>query len=239
MDDFWTAEDGYKLYTSAEISRKPLKENCSENCLKRLISNGRCDVECNSLACLWDGNDCDGVDAPNDKDKRPTYFKTLDFVNTLYELNLKHNGTRYKMHHTPLMVNREIMTDLQDTFPLYFDMTSSHRKRQKNDMQFAFSYANWLLEAANSSQTTLNNPDLYRSSRTRTNTIFYMPFYTEMAKNEAKLAEFDAKRDHIKFLCINDLMDHSDPANAESKLKLTMFYEKIYGNKSQFELYSL
>ena len=40
-----------------------------------IMADGKCDTECNRLSCLWDGNDCDGVESSLDKDRRPTYFK--------------------------------------------------------------------------------------------------------------------------------------------------------------------
>ena len=63
-----------------------------------------------------------------------------------------------------------------------------------------------------------------------------MAFLTDMEKNMAKLEEFETKKDHIKFLCVNDLMDHADPRSIESKKVLMNFYKSVYPNKSQFEL---
>ena len=139
------------------------------------------------------------------------------------------------MPHKPIMINRNIMTDLQSHFETYYNVTSSHKKRQKNDMQFEFSYVNWLLEAPKSELVTVDQ-ELYKSSQLKTNTIFYMPFWTDMKKNTNKLEEFEKKKDHIKFMCINDLMDHTDPKSTESKKELMIFYNSIYPNKSQFEL---
>ena len=127
------------------------------------------------------------------------------------------------------------MTDLQNHFEAYYNVTSSHKKRQKNDMQFEFSYANWLLSASESELVTVDQ-ELYKSSQLRTNKIFYMAFWTDMEKNMAKLEEFETKKDHIKFLCVNDLMDHADPRSIESKKVLMNFYKSVYPNKSQFEL---
>ena len=47
------------------------------------MSDGVCDSECNSLACLWDGDDCDGVIPPGgEKDHRPGFYQVIlfDFV---------------------------------------------------------------------------------------------------------------------------------------------------------------
>ena len=60
--DFWTPESGYKIHTQGPIGKKE-KYNavCSEDCISVKFSDGQCDEECNTLACLWDGDDCDGV----------------------------------------------------------------------------------------------------------------------------------------------------------------------------------
>ena len=39
---------------------------------------------------------------------------------------------------------------MQNCYELYFNITSSHKKRQKNDMQTQFSYVHWLREAPKS-----------------------------------------------------------------------------------------
>ena len=40
---------------------------------------------------------------------------------------------------------------MQNHYQSYFNITSSHKKRRKNDMQFQFSYFNWLQDAPESS----------------------------------------------------------------------------------------
>ena len=54
------------------------------------------------------------------------------------------------------------MTDMQARFTVEFGKTSSHQKRQKNDMQIEFSYIHWLMEAPNSTLVTVD-ADLYKS----------------------------------------------------------------------------
>ena len=54
------------------------------------------------------------------------------------------------------------MTDMQARFEVEFAVTSSHQKRQKNDMQIEFSYIHWLMEAPNSTLVTVD-ADLYKS----------------------------------------------------------------------------
>lgn len=39
------------------------------------------------------------------------------------------------------------MIDLQSTFEIEFNVTSSHKLRRKNDMQLGFAYFHWLMQA--------------------------------------------------------------------------------------------
>ena len=39
------------------------------------------------------------------------------------------------------------MIDLQSTFEIEFNVTSSHKVRKKNDMQLGFAYFHWLMQA--------------------------------------------------------------------------------------------
>jgi len=39
------------------------------------------------------------------------------------------------------------MSDLQSTFEIEFNVTSSHKLRRKNDMQLGFAYVHWLMQA--------------------------------------------------------------------------------------------
>lgn len=61
MSDFWTEEKGYKVYQNGPVPKKVLDKKCSEECVSVKMGDGTCDKECNTLACLWDGDDCDGV----------------------------------------------------------------------------------------------------------------------------------------------------------------------------------
>lgn len=61
MSDFWTSEKGYKIYKNGPIGKKVLEQKCPEDCVSVKMGDGTCDQECNTIACLWDGDDCDGV----------------------------------------------------------------------------------------------------------------------------------------------------------------------------------
>ena len=113
MSDFWTPEKGYKIYKNGPIGRKVFEEKCSEDCDSIKMGDGTCNQECNSLACLWDGNDCDGIVPPGgEKDHREAYFQSIDFVNVLYEKTLTQGSERNNLPHVPCMFDIEIIKGL-------------------------------------------------------------------------------------------------------------------------------
>ena len=65
-----------------------LDKKCSEECVSVKLSDGTCDKECNTLACLWDGDDCDGI-APEGSQEQG--FSKLESVNRriLYEMSVR------------------------------------------------------------------------------------------------------------------------------------------------------
>ncbi|XP_045071340.1 N-acetylglucosamine-1-phosphotransferase subunits alpha/beta-like [Coregonus clupeaformis] len=75
-----------------------------------------------------------------------TFADSLRYVNKL--LNGQFGFTSRKVPaHMPHMIDRLIMQELQDIFPQEFDLTSSHRVRHPEDMQFSFSYFYFLMSA--------------------------------------------------------------------------------------------
>uniref|UniRef100_A0A674MU41 N-acetylglucosamine-1-phosphotransferase subunits alpha/beta n=1 Tax=Takifugu rubripes TaxID=31033 RepID=A0A674MU41_TAKRU len=87
---------------------------------------------------------------------RDTFADSLRYVNKL--LNGQFGFTSRKVPaHMPHMIDRLVMQELQDTFPLEFDKTSAHRVRHPEDMQFAFSYFYFLMSA----QQRLNVSDVF------------------------------------------------------------------------------
>ena len=112
MSDFWTPEKGYKIYKKNSTGRKALKKKCPEDCLEEL-GDGQCNQECNSLACLWDGNDCDGIiPLGGEPDQREAFYQSVDFVNVLFERTLTQGTERYYLPHVPFMFDIEIIKGL-------------------------------------------------------------------------------------------------------------------------------
>ena len=56
---------------------------CSEEC-EELFNNNVCDLECNLLQCLFDNGDCDGEDNPDQPMTGEPFYRSIDFVNILF-----------------------------------------------------------------------------------------------------------------------------------------------------------
>ncbi|BFZ05151.1 hypothetical protein BsWGS_08190 [Bradybaena similaris] len=68
-----------------------------------------------------------------------TFGDSLRHVNRIY--NKEFGITSRKVPgHMPHMIDKNIMQELQDRFPMEWDATSSHKIRSSTDMQYAFAY---------------------------------------------------------------------------------------------------
>jgi len=68
-----------------------------------------------------------------------TFADSLLHVNQLYNKAFGFEARKVPAHSAHL-VDRDAMFELQQRFPLEWDLTSSHKFRSPQDMQFAFSY---------------------------------------------------------------------------------------------------
>ena len=75
------------------------------------------------------------------------------------------------------------LKDMQKYFKVYFDVTSRHKKRQKNDMQPEFSYAHWLREAPQSSHVTVDQ-EKYKYELVKGGPVAYISYRNDMKKNK-------------------------------------------------------
>mmetsp|Transcript_10120 Transcript_10120/g.24916 ORF Transcript_10120/g.24916 Transcript_10120/m.24916 type:complete len:995 (-) Transcript_10120:135-3119(-) len=73
-----------------------------------------------------------------------TFGNSLRYVNSLYRARYG-SEQRKAPAHMPHMIDKNIMAELQATFPDEFGATSSHRFRDSGDMQFSFSYFYYLM----------------------------------------------------------------------------------------------
>lgn len=203
MSDFWTSKNGYKVYQNRALSKKTLKKKCPEECEWRM-GDGTCDQDCNLLACLWDGDDCDGI-APDGGEnmRRSTFYQSVDFVNVLFETTLTKKSERNWLPHIPIMFDIDIMKDMQDYYELYFSVTSHHKNRRKNDMQPEFSYTHWLKEAVKSEYVKVKK-ERYKYEIIKSGPIAYISYSNNMTKNipmlEKELRSRGPDRKHTKVL---------------------------------------
>lgn len=75
-----------------------------------------------------------------------TFGDSLRHVNRLYN-KLFGYAARKVPAHMPHLIDKHAMAELQDIFSVEWDVTSSHKVRSPDDMQFAFSYYYYLLGA--------------------------------------------------------------------------------------------
>ena len=122
---------------------------------------------------------------------------------------------------------------MQKHYNIEFELTSSHKKRQKNDMQPEFAYVHWLQEAPKSKNVKVDSTE-YGNQPGRIG-VGYISYYNNMMKNKPQLEKIK-KDKNLKFLCINDLMDHDKPDAILAKEKLEEFYLKLYPHKSSVEI---
>jgi len=187
-----------------------------------LFRNGECDNDCNLLKCRWDGGDCDDVAAEGDG-QQEAYYSTLDYANVLLN-SLKNNGGRHYVAHTPHLYDTQIMKELQSRFQVEFNLTSSHRYRKKNDIQYEFMYFHYLNDQKKYLTKTISEKK-------------FLNYYAVKNDVHDVKAKLDAiRRKPKKFICINDILDH-DKADTEEVLKITKnWYAKMFRKKSPFEL---
>ena len=52
LDDFWTEQNGYKIFQGDFIGDRSSKMVCSEECVSVKMMDGVCDQECNTLGFI-------------------------------------------------------------------------------------------------------------------------------------------------------------------------------------------
>ncbi|XP_045584036.2 N-acetylglucosamine-1-phosphotransferase subunits alpha/beta [Procambarus clarkii] len=72
------------------------------------------------------------------------FAESLLHVNRLYNSEYGYQARRVPAH-MPHLINKSVMESLQNRFMEEFQLTSSHKIRQANDMQYAFSYYFFLM----------------------------------------------------------------------------------------------
>jgi len=233
LSDFWTAENGTKLFPKKDITPNwwTSRKECTPEC-KLVFQNRHCDSKCNTLRCEWDGGDCDTVKPlPNELDNRDEYHLSTAFTNIALNRHFnvtKTNRTWYP--HLPIFFDQIILDDMFAAFSPEFDLTARHRLRAKNDMQIEFTYYNFIIESR-ANLTALNTssiPDAYKYERVDPEEdISYITYGKFPDRNMRALNRF--RKNPKKFLCINDVMDHSDKSALEQSISfMRAFYAEYF-----------
>merc|ERR1711935_54747 len=113
-------------------------------------------------------------------------------------------------------------------------MTSSHKTRHKNKMQYEFAYINYVHEV-----TFENGTKKYPSSKVDYHTKerkSHVTLYNDPRRNKKKLLPLIENHEKILFTCLNDKIDHSQKtaAAAEEDVKVN-FYDVLFPTPSKFE----
>jgi UDP-N-acetylglucosamine-lysosomal-enzyme len=158
-----------------------------------------------------------------------TYYSSLLHVISLFD-PIYGFMPRKMIGHTPHLIDRQIMYDLQEKFRDEFDKTSSHQLRSENDMQYAFTYFYYI-------QSEMNNFDANELfQRYDTNNDFLLNVYEihtmNSRENSKKQFESCFKTEQIGF----------DEFRGCKGLQLHLeanFRSKIENKKYKFEIASL
>ncbi|XP_075250719.1 N-acetylglucosamine-1-phosphotransferase subunits alpha/beta-like isoform X2 [Convolutriloba macropyga] len=82
---------------------------------------------------------------------KDTFKESLRYVNRLYDQEFGGSTQRMVIAHMPHFINKDIMLELQTRFSEQFERTSKNKVRMGNDMQYAFSYFQYLISVKKSS----------------------------------------------------------------------------------------
>jgi len=231
-EDYFRDEDEIIYFNPAYPSGQFIYElECPSNC-SALGSNNACDMGCNLLACLYDNDECDQIDNPDEPFSGEAFYKSIDYTNLLFNarFNVDQRKRRW-LSHMPFMIRKSIVFDLQSIFAREYNITSAHRLRAKNDVQFAFAYYHFLVES-DSYSTVTKEAENYGSY------IFVDDHYDEVKRKLRQVYQpsFLFPYRHAKlWLCVNDGMNPNHPDNLKIKALLHEWYSQLYPIKSQFE----
>lgn len=121
------------------------------------------------------------------------------------------------------MIDKEIMRSLVNKFSLEFERTSSNRFRSRSDMQFAFSYYQFIIEEGKWPYQIDERDDSW----------LFVSVGNERTK-DLKIQFRKIKKK--KFVCFNDDIDYTKTNKANILLRtINQLFEELFPKKSQFE----
>ncbi|XP_060591439.1 uncharacterized protein LOC132746344, partial [Ruditapes philippinarum] len=142
LRDFYTSEEGYKIKWDAALPP------CWFRCFNTLLGNGKCDRSCDNIRCGWDHGDCRKITRAHIKQMYPLFYGG-NFKGSIYNTIAMFNRHRLNndgvVHfnfppHRPLLVNRQIASDLYKTFHEEFKISSSIHFRSQFNVQYTMAY---------------------------------------------------------------------------------------------------
>jgi len=237
-EDYFNESEGYKVYLfNSILDGHPSYQTifgltCPEKCLT-LAENGKCDEDCNLLACRYDDGDCDGRESNPQDYKNPRdnelYYPSIDFTNILLETKLKlHNRWRVWVPHYPFMISKSVMSELQMKLARFYNQTSGHRFRAKNDVQYAFAYFHYVTEN-NLIKSTVYNGKKFGA---------YIPGsnFAHAMKNFLQPSFLFPYSQKYLWLCNNAGVSPQDSNYPEIRIQVINWYRLLYPSISNFEL---
>ena len=71
-------------------------------------------MECNLLACLYDNDECDQIDNPDEPFSGEAFYKSIDYTNLLFNHQFEIDQRKRRwLSHMPFMIRRSIIAELQ------------------------------------------------------------------------------------------------------------------------------
>eukprot|EP00002_Diphylleia_rotans_P001092 TRINITY_DN10607_c0_g1_i1.p1 TRINITY_DN10607_c0_g1~~TRINITY_DN10607_c0_g1_i1.p1 ORF type:complete len:1048 (+),score=167.37 TRINITY_DN10607_c0_g1_i1:41-3184(+) len=141
------------------------------------------------------------------------FGESLIFVNRLLNRKFKVASRRVPAH-MPHMIDKEVMQELQDLFPVEWNQTSANRFRSANDMQYAFSYFYYMM----SRSRDVDLHDIFQSEIDTNNDNFINENELRTIATRLKNDVEDDYLDHLRAVIRNGsshgLLDYEGFSNA-------------------------
>ena len=122
------------------------------------------------------------------------------------------------------MINSDIMKQMEIDFGPEMKRTSGHKMRSYNDLQYQFMYYNYIIESHHFQIKLMD--------------AFEHVDYCDLDNNyyQNLLALSRTRNQRMKFVCINDDINHGSENAKYTYDLVNNFYNEFYPEKSKFEL---
>jgi len=140
-EDFYTTARGQKLYLDWPIPQLSGRKVLQDDLYLGHFDNTRLDQITGMIES--DGDISDENNTWSGRKLKNIYGSSVLYVNRLFNKNLG-TAQRRVPSHMPHLIDKLLLTQLQERFPTEYDVTSGHKFRAPNDMQFAFAYFSYL-----------------------------------------------------------------------------------------------